>query len=55
MVVSKVNRSLITVIHLNVTTITISRLLRTAIPILFNPYNAAGVVVVNLALGTARS
>ena len=50
MVVSKVNRSLITVIHLNVTTITINGLLGTAIPILFNPYDAAVVVIVNLTL-----
>ena len=49
MVVSKVNRALITVIDLNGTTITINRLLRTAILIFFNSYNAAVLVIVYLS------
>ena len=49
MVVSKVNRALITVIDLNGTTITINRLLRTAILIFFNPYNTAVLVIVYLS------
>ena len=49
MVVSKVNWALITVIDLNGTTITINRLLRTAILIFFNPYNAAALVIVYLS------
>ena len=53
MVVSKVNYSLITVIDLNWTTITISRLLRSAILIFFDPYNAAFCVIVYLSCGAA--
>ena len=49
MVVSKVNRTLITVIDLNGATITINRLLRTAILIFFNPYNTAALVIVYLS------